>query len=150
VTSVWWWGGGAWPEFGPAAIDAVAGGPPWVRAGCAAAGIDFGPLRAGWAPDLETGARRVLLILDDEWEQSALTPDALSRWDETWFGPLRAALAAGRLEQAALVFPWGEGTLHIELQAARPSRWPRWRSWLGARRTLPAPPLAESLQAFLR
>ncbi|MBP8294657.1 MAG: hypothetical protein KAX84_01030 [Burkholderiales bacterium] len=147
VTSVWWWGGGCWPEFGPAAIDTVRGGPHWVRAACAAAGIDFQPLRAGPAPELAAGARRALLILDDEWEQSALTPDALTQWDETWFGPLRAALAGGSLDRAALVFPWGAGTLRVELESARPSRW---RSWLGAGRPLPAPPLAESLQAFLR
>lgn len=150
VTSVWWWGGGSWPEFGPAAIDAVRGGPHWVRAACAAAGIEFQPLDASPAPDLAPGASHALLILDDEWEESALTPDALPQWDETWFGPLRAALAAGRLDRAALVFPWSEGTLRVELEAARPSGWRRWRSLLGARRPLPAPPLAESLRAFLR
>ncbi|MBK9607571.1 MAG: hypothetical protein IPO58_14510 [Betaproteobacteria bacterium] len=147
VTSVWWWGGGSWPEFGPAAIDAVRGGPHWVRATCAAAGIDYRPLRAGPAVDLEAGAPRALLILDDEWEQSALTPDALPRWDESCFGPLRAALAAGRLDHAALVFPWGAGTLRVELEPARPSRW---RRWFGAGRPLPPSPLAESLQAFFR
>lgn len=147
VASVWWWGGGSWMEFGPPVVDAVTGGPSWVGAACAAAGIDFEPLPAGPAPAWPSGARHTLLILDDAWEEAAMSPDPLIQWDETWFGPLRTALDAGRLEQAALILPWGDGTLRVELE---PLRRARWRRWLHLGRPAAAPALAETLNAFLR
>jgi hypothetical protein len=149
VASVWWWGSGSWPAFGPAEIDAVVGGPRWVEAACDASRIDFQPLRAraDWMPTFQTSARRTLLILDDKWEQSATTLEPLVRWDDEWFGPLRAALDAGQLDQMTLVFPWGDGTLRVELEQTRR---PRWQRWFGSGRTAAAPPLAETLKAFER
>jgi hypothetical protein len=147
VASVWWWGGGSWPAFGPAAFDAVAGGPPWVGAACEASSVDFQPVSAGPTPIFHTSARRTLLIIDDEWEQSAMTPDPLSRWDGAWFGPLRTALDAGELDQATLVFPWGDGTLHVDFEHTRR---PRWRRWFGSARPAAPPTMAETLKAFER
>jgi hypothetical protein len=149
VASVWWWGGGSWPAFGLAEIDAIVGGPRWVGAACNANGIDFQPVRAraDWTPIFQTVTRRTLLILDDEWEQSATTPDSLVRWDDEWFGPLRSALQDGQLDQATLVFPWGDGTLRVDLNQARRSRW---QGWFGFRSPAAAPPLAETLKAFER
>ena len=145
VASVWWWDGGSWPALGPAAIDAVIGGPRWVGAACKANRIDFQPARAEPPPDFQTSPRRTLFILDDAWEQSALTPDALLRWDEEWFGPLRSALDAGQLDQATLFLPWGSGMLRLELEQARRSLWQR---WFGVRRPATAPALDEILKAF--
>ena len=147
VASVWWWGGGSWVEFGPPAVDAVAGGPSWVGAACAAAGIGFEPLPAGPAPAMPAGTRRTLLILEDAWEEAAMSPDPFVQWDQTWFGPLRTALDAGQLDQAALILPWGDGTLRVELEPPRRSRW---RRWLHLGRPAAAPALAETLKAFLR
>jgi hypothetical protein len=145
VASLWWWGGGPWPAIGPATVDAVVGGPRWVVAACAAGRIDFQPRRSGAASILQTGLGRTLLILDDDWEQSAMTPEPIVRWDREWFGALRAALDAGRLEQATLLFPWGEGALRVEL--ARPRR-SGWRRWFGTGRSAQPRPLAEALQVF--
>jgi hypothetical protein len=147
VASVWWWGGGSWPDFGPAEIDAVVGGPPWVGAACDASRIGFQPLGASPASIFQTSTHRTLLIIDDEWEQSATTPDPLARWDAAWFGPLRVALDAGQLDQATLLFPWGDGMLRVELAQARRSRWQR---WFGVRSPAAAPPLAETLKGFER
>ena len=146
VASVWWWGGGSWPAFRPAQVDAVIGGPRWVGAACAANHVDWQqPVRGDPARILRTGTRRALLILDDEWEQSAATPDSLVRWDHDWFAPLLAALDARELAHATIVLPWGSGTLRIDLEHARRFRWPR---WLGIRGSGTPPQLAESLKAF--
>jgi hypothetical protein len=147
VASVWWWGGGAWPAFGPAPIDAVVGGPRWIGPACAANRIDFQPARPDPAAVFRTSARRTMLIIDDEWEQSATTPDPLARWDDKWFGPLRSALQDGQLDRATLLFPWDDGALRLDLEPVPRSRWHR---WFGSGRRGAAPPLAETLQAFER
>jgi hypothetical protein len=145
VASLWWWGGGSWPAFGLATIDAVLGGPRWVETACAASRTDYQPRRAEPSAIFQTSMRQTLLILDDDWEQSAMTLDPLARWDDEWFGALRAALDAGQLEQATLIFPWGEGTLRVNLKRPRRSRWHR---WFGSGRAAGPRPLAETLQVF--
>ena len=147
VGSLWWWGGGSWPALVPAKIDVVVGGPRWIGSACAASRVDFRPLCADASALFQTGTRNTLIVLDDKWEQSALTPDSLVRWEGEWFGALRAALDSGALDQATLVFPWGSGTLRVDLQPPRRSRWQRWFALGG---TAAPPPLAETLRAYLQ
>ena len=150
VASLWWWGGGSAPVFGPAQLDAVEGGPRWVGAACAVGGIEWLRSSGAGAMAFTTQARRLLHILDGEWEDVAADASALSRWDDLWLAPLRDALASARLDAATLLFPWQQGLLRIELRP--PVRESAWRRWFGAgAKAAPAsPPLAESLRNFER
>lgn len=145
VASVWWWGGGSWPAFAPPAFETVVGGPRWVSAACTANGVNFQSDRAVPPSLFQTTTRRTLLTVEDEWEQAATSIEVLVRWDIEWFGALRAALEAGRVEEATLVFPWHEGTLRVTLESKRR---PRWRRFFGIRSVALSPPLAETLKAF--
>ena len=149
VASIWWWGGGAAPESGPAQLDLVTGGPRWVRAACASSHIAWLPGSGARTPVNADKAQRALHIIDGEWEDAAVDPAALARWDAESFSPLRSALASRQLDAATILFPWDNGMLRIELAAHRPPGWRRWLGLGGAAATAP-PPLAESLQAFLR
>ena len=86
---------------------------------------------------------------DGEWEDAAADASALSRWDEQWLAPLRAALVSGKLDAASLLFPWHRGLLRIELQRPRNAGWRRWFGF-GASAAAAAAPLTESLREFER
>ena len=150
VASIWWWGGGAVPDHEAAQLDIVTGGPRWVRAACESNRIAWLPGIGARAPVIgATSAQRALHVIDGEWEDAAVDPAALARWDAEWFAPLRSALAAGEVDAATLLFPWDNGMLNIELAPRRQSSWRRWFGF-GAASTPAQVPLAESLQAFLR
>jgi hypothetical protein len=146
--SLWWWGGGTWPEFGPAVVDVVQGGPPWIRSACAANSIRFERTPDKTAPFVRKGSPRTLIVLEDDWETAAATPDLLSEWDARWFAPLVNALDAGTVPGATLLFPWRDGLLQCELRRA--PRAPVWRRWLGIGRPAELPPLAATLETFLQ
>ncbi|MEO8136803.1 MAG: hypothetical protein ABI831_22865 [Betaproteobacteria bacterium] len=146
--SVWWWGGGAWPEFGPPIVDMVHGGPAWLRSACIANDIPFDRPPAETARHFRTDSPRTLFVLEDDWETAAATPDVLTRWDTRWFAPLSAALDSGAVAGATLLFPWDDGLLQCELR--RMPQAPAWRRWLGIDRPAAVPPLVATLEAFLR
>jgi len=147
VAGVWWWGGGAWPAFGAAAVDRVIGGPRWIAAACAANRIAWLANDAEPASMLSSAGERTLAIIGDEWGRSATAPDVLAQWDARHFAPLRTALEAGVLDRATLLLPWDAGLLRIDIDAARRRPWQR---WFGGGRTAPAPSLSVSLKGFVR
>ena len=152
VGSLWWWGNGTTPAQGRAQFDVVDGGPRWVRGACLANQIDW--LRtaaAGVAGAALVAAepRRMLCIFGDEWEDIAIDRSALVRWDESWLGPLRSALASGMLDPTTSLFlPWNRGLLRIDAGGVREAGWRRWWSRLGHHGARPSPPLAETLRGF--
>ena len=151
VASIWWWGGGAAPDHEPAQVDIVTGGPRWVRAACELNHVAWLPDNGARTPVIAaTSAQRALHVIDGEWEDAAVDPAALARWDAAWFSPLRSVLGsalAGQVDAATLLFPWNDGMLQIGLA---PRRQASWRRWFGFGAASTPPPLAESLQAFLR
>jgi len=142
VDSLWWWGGGTWPEFGQARIDRVIGGPRWARAACKANAIAHVAAGSDESQWLGAGTGRILCVAADDWE-SAGTPDAkLAEWDERWFRPLSVALNDGRIAAATIHFGWGERTLTAECVAPKRSLLQR---LLGSR----APEQPPSIEASL-
>lgn len=142
--SLWWWGGGCWPALKAPNVDQVHGGPSWIQAACAAAGVRFSPLAGRSA--LPEGSSRSLIVPGGEWDAPAAGVDRLLDWDQHWFAELAAA-AGGLLAGAALLFPWRDGLLHcVAGRSSTPAWWRRWTS----RKSEDTPALAVTLAPFLR
>jgi hypothetical protein len=151
VGSIWFWGGGRWPEFAAGEIDRANGGPSWMRAACAANGIAFDPALpelAAWLRAASSASDRRLCVLIDDWDSARDVTTALVDLDRQWFAPLAGALDAQRTADLTLWFADERGALALRCANAGASRRPDWRRWLGISARKNAPTLEESLRAI--
>lgn len=125
VGSLWWWGGGRWPEFGPATVDRVVGGPLWIGPACVANRIAFIPEADDPDSYLRAGPERLLVIPCDVWESSEPAHQQLVDLDRGWFSPLWRALGQGRLDTATIHFALDDQTLTVQCAPRQRSRWQR-------------------------
>jgi hypothetical protein len=147
VGSLWWWGGGRWPEFAAAQVDRVIGGPRWARAACEANGVSRDDAAAEWQRWIHRDVERVLCILRDDWESPLDSAQCLVEWDEWWLRPLSRALEDGKLDTATIQFGWEERLVTVRCTAPQRSRWQR---WLGMRARDESRPVEESLRSLIR
>jgi hypothetical protein len=143
VGSLWWWGEGRWPTSSTAAVDVVCGGPAWVGSACRINGIARSAGGADEALRSIASGKRVLWILADDWEADALDPVAGLAAHDRMLLPLAEAIAARRLDTAALWFDADDETLRAVCTAPRRSLGESLRRLTG--RAGSSAPLAETL-----
>ena len=146
VSSCWLWGGGSWPRFTPAQVDAVLGAPAWVIAACRENSIAVEDMAIDAALLDEVLAshasdRRVVIFIAAPKESSAT-----AQWRALDGGLFAALGGLVQREPVTLVVPWTEGTLRIDV--APPKTKNLWQRWLGRRDARPA--VGEALRSWLQ
>ena len=177
VSSCWVWGGGSWPRFGPAQVDAVLGAPAWVVAACRANSIavDDAPvalvaLVAPVAPVAPVNNAAVVPAAADDMPIDAglleevlashtgdrrvvvfvaapKEPSATAQWHSLDTGLFAKLEHVARREPVTLIVPWTDGTLLIDF--GRPEKKNAWQRWLGRREPRPAA-VGEALRSWLQ
>lgn len=113
VNGLWLWGGGSLPEELRAPCGALYADDPLARGLALAAHIPAYPLPLSARECLADTQQDIMIVVD------GATPDSL---EQDWLVPLKQALAAGQIEQLAVIVP---GRRHTEV--TRSDLWKFWR-----------------------
>ena len=142
MSSCWLWGGGSWPRFIAAQIDAVVAAPAWVIAACRENGVAVDAVSIDETLAAATGDRRVVAFV-----AAAEDSSAAAQWRTLDASLFDALSGVAQRESVTLVVPWTEGTLLIDIARTKPKYW--WRRWLG-RRDAEAPAVGKALRSWRR
>ena len=144
VSSCWLWGGGSWPPFIGARIDAVVAAPAWVMAACRENGVAVDDVSLDGIVASSSSDRRVVAFVT--FVAAAEDPSAAAQWRALDASLFDALSGVTQREPVTLVVPWTEGTLHIDIARTKPKS--GWQRWLG-RRDAEAPAVGEALRSWL-